>query len=370
MLSSSSFPRLKKVFPGSNSAYGFFSFYDYIISKEANRLYIIKGGPGTGKSTFIKDIGEDFFKKGFQVEFHYCSSNSKSLDGVVIPAKKAAVIDGTAPHVVDPAYTGAFDEIIHLGKFLNSQHLQENKDVIIKVNEEKQRYFYYTYTLLYASKMFLNAAEYCWALEAQEEKAGLSNLTRELIEEIISDRTGKHPRGRLRKLFATGITPEGAVNLLTNLTAELYYVYLLYGENGAVKGDILRKIMEAALQRGFYVEAYCCALDPYRIDHIIIPQLFVGIVNSKKPHFLHPRYSYKEIDVDGVAYSLQKKKRGAEKQEFHERHRNTFVKAISFLNEAKILHDELEEYYKAAMHFGEEFNQLKEEIKLNIQGLS
>ncbi|AEG14142.1 hypothetical protein Desku_0525 [Desulfofundulus kuznetsovii DSM 6115] len=92
--------RLKKVFPGGNTCRGFYSFYDYIIEPDATRIFVIKGGPGVGKSTFMRKIGEEMLERGYDVEFHCCSSDNGSLDGVVIPAIKVALLDGTAPHRV------------------------------------------------------------------------------------------------------------------------------------------------------------------------------------------------------------------------------------------------------------------------------
>ena len=65
--------KLKKVFPGSNSAYGFYSFYDQIIEDDAARIFVIKGGPGVGKSTLMARIGDELMKRGFDVEHHCCS---------------------------------------------------------------------------------------------------------------------------------------------------------------------------------------------------------------------------------------------------------------------------------------------------------
>ena len=48
----------------------------------------------------MKKIGEQFLHMGYNLEFMHCSSDSESLDGIVIPAKKVALLDGTAPHVV------------------------------------------------------------------------------------------------------------------------------------------------------------------------------------------------------------------------------------------------------------------------------
>jgi len=92
--------KLIKLFPGGNTPYGFYSFYDYIIEKDAARIFILKGGPGVGKSTFMHKIGEAMLEKGFDVEFHCCSSDNGSLDGICIPAIRVALIDGTAPQSV------------------------------------------------------------------------------------------------------------------------------------------------------------------------------------------------------------------------------------------------------------------------------
>jgi DNA replication protein DnaC len=62
--------KLREFFPGGNTSYGFYSFYDFIIDKDATRIFVIKGGPGVGKSTFMKVIGQSMLEKGFDVEFH------------------------------------------------------------------------------------------------------------------------------------------------------------------------------------------------------------------------------------------------------------------------------------------------------------
>lgn len=91
---------IKKVFPGGNTSNGFHSFYDHIIPEDAERIFVIKGGPGVGKSSFMRTIGEQFVNEGYDVEYHHCSSDNRSLDGVVIKKANVALLDGTAPHVV------------------------------------------------------------------------------------------------------------------------------------------------------------------------------------------------------------------------------------------------------------------------------
>ena len=92
--------RIRKFFPGANSAYGFYSLYGQLYTAASKKVFILKGGPGTGKSTFLNSIGEAMRRDGFDVEYHYCSAAPSSLDGVVIPAAGVALLDGTSPHVV------------------------------------------------------------------------------------------------------------------------------------------------------------------------------------------------------------------------------------------------------------------------------
>jgi len=44
----------------------------------------------------MRKIGEKMLQEGFDVEFHCCSSDNSSLDGVAIPKIGVALIDGPA----------------------------------------------------------------------------------------------------------------------------------------------------------------------------------------------------------------------------------------------------------------------------------
>ncbi len=76
-----------------------------------------QGGPGAGKSTMMRAIGQAMEKKGEQVEYLYCSGDPSSLDGVHIPRIRTAVVDGTAPHVCRAPIPAAVDRYVNLGQF-------------------------------------------------------------------------------------------------------------------------------------------------------------------------------------------------------------------------------------------------------------
>ena len=85
--------------------------------KRKQRIFTIKGGPGTGKSSFMKKLVNISIIRVTDIEYHHCSSDNNSIDGVLIKQLNVALFDGTAPHIIDPINPGIIDEIIHLGDF-------------------------------------------------------------------------------------------------------------------------------------------------------------------------------------------------------------------------------------------------------------
>src|SRR5690625_200492 len=97
----------RHAFLGGNTPLGFFSYFDHLIRPgDGKRLFVIKGGPGSGKSYFMHRIGERLQAEGLDVEYFHCSSDADSLDAIRIPSLDVAWVDGTAPHVIDPKYPG------------------------------------------------------------------------------------------------------------------------------------------------------------------------------------------------------------------------------------------------------------------------
>lgn len=86
-------------FLGANTPQGFVSRFDQLADpKEGWREFVIKGGPGTGKSTLMRKIAEELQPRVEHMELIHCSSDADSLDGVIFHDLKAAIADGTPPH--------------------------------------------------------------------------------------------------------------------------------------------------------------------------------------------------------------------------------------------------------------------------------
>lgn len=91
-------------FLGANSEEGFFSLYDQLLGGRLDDLMILKGGPGCGKSTFMRRMGAAMERAGERIVYINCSGDPDSLDGAIFLDRNAAIVDGTSPHVLEPTY--------------------------------------------------------------------------------------------------------------------------------------------------------------------------------------------------------------------------------------------------------------------------
>jgi Cdc6-like AAA superfamily ATPase len=339
---------IRHLFPGGNTPQGFFSYYNHILP-DADRIFILKGGPGTGKSTFMRRMAEALRSVGYDCEHHHCSSDNSSLDGIVIPALKIAFIDGTAPHIVDPKNPGCVDEIIHLGDYWNEKKMIVNKKAVIDCNLEIGRSFQRAYRLLRAAKSIYDDWEA--VNTAALDCAAANRKAEELIATLFAGVEGIGA-GKVRKLFASAITPDGPVHYLGSSVWPQKNCYVLLGDPGSGKSTIAAKVASAAVTRGLDVEAFYCPLDPEKIEHLVIPALGAAVTTSIMPHTCQAVANpVMTIDMNEClqpdVLSGYRDIAAYDQEVFWE----LFVKCVACLKRSKELHDELETYYVPNMDF-------------------
>jgi len=96
-LTAANSPAAQHYFSGGNTASGFVSYYDYIF-RDLDRLYIIKGAPGTGKSKLMRDIANEACNRNYTIEYYHCASDPDSLDGIIIRYGTYLSAYSTEPH--------------------------------------------------------------------------------------------------------------------------------------------------------------------------------------------------------------------------------------------------------------------------------
>lgn len=130
--------REKHYFASCNTPKGFVSFFRDIFNPESfEKVYILKGGPGVGKSTLLKTIAKEAAMRNMDVEYFHCSSSPLSLDGIIINDLKIAMFDGTPPHDIEPTYPGIREVIINMGECWNIEKLQKQRDEVSALIKKK-----------------------------------------------------------------------------------------------------------------------------------------------------------------------------------------------------------------------------------------
>ncbi|MDD2400656.1 MAG: PRK06851 family protein [Clostridia bacterium] len=361
--------KIKKVFPGNNTCYGFYSFYDNIIQGKANKIFILKGGPGVGKSRLMKKTGMVLVEKGFDVEYHCCSSDNDSLDGVAIPTLGVAVVDGTAPHVVDPKIPGAVDEIINLGEYWDEKILVEAKDEIEDYINNISSKYKMVYSYLKEAKVASDELE--GYFKEATDWAKVNKLIYEIINTLFRSSSPQFNRKpEVRNLFASANTPGGYVNHLDTILQKVKKLYLLKGQQGACKEKILRSIYHFGTDRGLNCELYHCPFDPNKIELVCFPDIEVAFLRINEPLEFEATSVvgleiYQEFNCDEFVYTDIIKKYKREIKDCKKRISHLRELAWSRLKSAKESHDDLEKKYIKAMDFAA-VNKRGEEILAKI----
>ena len=266
-------------FLGSSVPEGFFSCFDQLMPPlEGWYTYVLKGGPGTGKSTLMKQIARALEERELHCECIRCSSDPASLDAVIVPSLRVSIADGTAPHTLDLPYPGARGELVDLGRCWDGQKLRAREAEIVAVTEENKacharcRRF-----LASAQAVFDDGARVCrQALLPRQTERYAARLANRYFKPL-SAQVGTQ---RLRLLDA--VTPLGILFLSETAEALCDHRVVLEDAFGAAAGVLLSALRERALASG-----YDCIVSPppgerNGVRHLMIPALSLGFFTQGK----------------------------------------------------------------------------------------
>lgn len=328
----------KRYFAAANTGSGFKSFYDEIF-RDLNKLYIIKGGPGTGKSKLMRDISNEAQNKNYDVEHFYCSADPNSLDGIIIRDLNIGIIDGTAPHMTDPVYPGAYDEIINLGDFWKTDRLTANKTKISEIINRKSELFVSVYHYLSAAHMINGELLKIVGEAVYNDK--LDAAAARLIRDI---KPGDIYRREIRLTEAIGM--DGIIRF--NTFGELADKRYIIRDYNGMANIFLRRIDALLKVKRQHVQISCTPLDIEYVNGIYLPDMRLAFICDNGTE---PRENDKIINterfIDRDVIRLNRAK-----LRFGKRCCASLTEgALETLGEIKKLHFELEDIYIAAMDF-------------------
>lgn len=335
-----------RYFLGANTGAGYCSFFSHFLRQPGRCVHILKGGPGCGKSTFLKKLGAHAQSRGRDVVYLYCSGDPSSLDGVYFPEKNIAYLDGTAPHICDPAVFGVTGDYLDLGAFCRTESLDTER--ICQLNADCALFKRRAYEYLTAAAA-LDARKQPGLIFPEDRAAVLRRAAGTALREFGAVKKDTVP-GHMEKRFLSAITCEGQCSFPQTLDTLADRVYLL--DNGCgLAEDYLRVIREHALRRGLNLIVCPDPLLPERTEAVLIPSLRLAFLAMEaEVHLLDA--AIRHIRLDAVPDATRLRALRPQMRADARLQRQAIDAAIRQLQAAKLLHDELEAVYKPCMDFG------------------
>ncbi len=329
----------------ANTTQGFSNHFSEVFNPNLlQAIYIIKGGPGTGKSCLMRSLANQAQERGFTVDQFLCSSDPKSLDGVLIREKNVAILDGTSPHTTDPKYPGVVENIVNTGAFWDKSILLKQKGNIIRSIQEKNRYYRRAYR-------FLKAAG---EIDNEIYRIGESALIPDKMKHSIERLSGKFLKKGSGFYEETRLTStvnlRGVIRLdsFEKLSNDIY----LIEDIAFTSYHYLQMIYEKAIVAEQEVWKSYSPLFPELLDALYFPRLKCSFVigekdydsedNSKNYHYINMQ---RFVDKEKITNNRQKIRFGRKCTEM------LINGAVDAFHEASKAHSQLEEIYIEAMDF-------------------
>lgn len=332
----------KTYFLGANTPEGFYSLFNELYNPNDEwNMYIIKGGPGTGKSTLMKNISTEVIKRNLDIDLIPCSSDPMSLDGIIIPEIKTAVCDGTYPHVVEPVFPGVCEHFINLCECWDTSVLNENKSKIKIISMTNKKAHQKCIKYLKTAKIFedeINKIIYP-SIKFDKIKRFTERLTELKYEQLGA------PAKKTRLLSA--LSPLGITINYDTFINECKDI-LIIKDNYNISQYILNSIIK---EYNNSIIRYVCPMNPVtKTEHVVFTDIKFGIFTSNKYHSITDK-NYKTISTDRFI-DMEKIHKNKNTIKFLNKSKNEMInEAINSLQTAKSTHDLLESYYIDAMDF-------------------
>lgn len=259
-------------FLNSNGSRGPVSFYDSNFGP-LDRVVRLSGYP----HAVLEELYQAVLNRAEQEcspaqVIHHCLDNT--VQGIILPEQSAGILgfdvyDDNEPNIL--AALGS-EPVTRVREKLKAAHELFGSARAVHDDWEK----------IYIENMDFDAA---------------NQLAEETITMLLDGKQTDRPGREVHRFFGAA-TIDGNLDYIANLTADIPKRYFIKGRPGTGKSTFLRKIGEAARQRGYYVEVCHCSFDPNSLDLIAVRELGFCLFDSTAPHEYFPsRPSDEIIDI-------------------------------------------------------------------------
>ncbi len=280
------------------------------------------------------------------VEYIYCSGDPDSLDAILLPEQNAVIVDGTAPHVIEPTLPGVAHHYLNLGQAYDQKGLQPVKEELSELFSKYKACYPRAYRCLSAAGDIAFDCRSLLLTDSLSEK--LDRRARGIAARHFRRESGSS--GKVEQRFLTALTCQGRVARWETVSALCRQVYELEDSYG-LGNSLLSSLLTAATAAGHDGVACMDPMTPDRIAHLLFPGLGLGFVTST-PELPYPGKVHRRIRVD-AAVDQELLRRVRPRLRFARKVATALTEeAIASLAQAKAFHDRLEALYNPHVDFG------------------
>lgn len=347
-------------FAHGNTAHGAHFLYTSAFDG-LNKIFVLTGPQGTGKSTVIQSLADSLLDKGLHVQCFHSPLRPDELDGIILTELKVGIVDERVCKGISDSGAGEIVFIHFEEAFDDSLILPEHFITIEDLRGKLERAYSKAYETFAAALRIHDEWEKYYIDNMDFAKA--DQIAQELIQELYAGHesdTSTAPR----HLFFGAATPRGALDFIQSLTAQLERRIFIKGRAGSGKSTLLKKLASTAEQKGIEVQVFHCGFDPNSLDMLIFPELRTAIFDSTAPHEYFPDRDGDEI-LDMYARTIAPgtdEAYAAEIAGIKARYSAKMKEATSHLAEVEAIDSQIKAYYVAATDFS-----IVEKLHLHLQ---
>lgn len=264
--------RIEYVFTSGFTAQGYYSYLPDLLNS-IERVILLQGAPGSGRSTFIKSIGLNLAERGYRVQFWPSPLDASYIEGVYIQQLKTIIINGDATENTNiGAHPGIMIHNIDLRDCYNFRELDRFQEEIALLTDQLE-------VIMGGVKSSLEVAQeghkkLANSYERLLNAGKLQALSRQLITRILGN------VNQAAHYFARAITSEGMIDFFEEITGNCTRRYILQGPPGNSKSWVMHRIGEEALAQGHKVAFYHSGLDPEILEMVVLQSLEIAVVDG------------------------------------------------------------------------------------------
>ena len=335
-------------FLGANSPAGFYSLYSELISPaRARRIYLIKGGPGCGKSTLMRQVEQQALQAGLSAQRILCSGDPDSLDALLLPEVNVALADATSPHVLEPKFPGVVEQYVNLGSCYDHEGLQTVREEIMSCMTGYPACYRRAYRCLDAA--FELSEDVRATLLTPQLSQRLSRRARGILRRELKPKRDEE-KGQVTRRFLSAVTHKGPMTLFDTAAALCPRLYVLQDEY-ALGHELLMELLAGAVEGGYDVISCPDPMAPERLQHLLIPEIGLGFVTST-PACPYAGPCARRIRLDAAPEGVLVREARPRLRFALKVSAALLDEAVTSLAQAKQMHDELEGLYNPYVDFG------------------